>query len=187
MTNRIAEWRERKGLTQAQLAERVRTTQPTIGRLERGAQELTEEWMVRISTALEISPVDLLGIAIVAELRNEIEAQPVTLDSHLAAALMQKGISTFRVISSAVPNLGVKLGTVIPIDTSDQAKQNIISGSVVAARVSSRRDGTLHGLVLRQFVAPALLTTNRPGRNSTFSLDDEELNVEILGVMLPNA
>jgi transcriptional regulator with XRE-family HTH domain len=182
--NRIAEWRKRRKLSQAELAEALGTTQSTVHRLESGGQELTEDWMMRIANALNISPVDLLGVAIVAELREEVEPQPIALDGNIAAALALKGVATYRVVASALTNLNVQCGATLPIDTSEAAIANVRTGSLVIAEVKSRNGGRHLGTVLRQFVAPSLLTTNRPGRNASFSLDDEELETRILGVVM---
>lgn len=61
--NRIAEWREAKGLTQFQLAALLKpkpTTGVHISRLETGIRGLSHRMMVRIAKALDIYPSDLL-------------------------------------------------------------------------------------------------------------------------------
>lgn len=58
--NRIAEWREARGLTQEELAERCDTTHATISRLERGARQLSEKWLRLIGRALRVPMADLL-------------------------------------------------------------------------------------------------------------------------------
>jgi transcriptional regulator with XRE-family HTH domain len=183
--NRIAEHRRKRGLSQGALAALVGTTQPTIQRIESGAQNLTEEWMMRIAEALEVSPIDLLGIAVVAELRDEVEPIVFAVDGNIAAALAMKGLAAYRVTASSVSNLGIGVGSTIPVDTSSGARTNVATGALVVARVSRRHSGEHLGLVLRQFIAPGLLTTNKPGRNASFGLDDDELSVEIIGVALP--
>jgi transcriptional regulator with XRE-family HTH domain len=75
MKNRIRELRERAGLSQAQLAELVGTTQAEISRLETGERRLTVDWMARIARALMLRPSDLLPTAAVPE----VEAQEVEL------------------------------------------------------------------------------------------------------------
>lgn len=61
MGNRIAELRERKGLSQEELAEAVGTSGQQIGRLEKGSRKLTTDWMDRLAPALDVRPRDLLG------------------------------------------------------------------------------------------------------------------------------
>lgn len=57
MTNRVRELRERKGLTQAQLAELAETSQQQIQRVETGRQQPRVDLVARICTALEV-PVE---------------------------------------------------------------------------------------------------------------------------------
>jgi transcriptional regulator with XRE-family HTH domain len=50
--NNIRELREKKGLTQYQLAELIHTSQPQIKRLEGGDRELTVAWAKRLAGVL---------------------------------------------------------------------------------------------------------------------------------------
>lgn len=140
---------------------------------------------MRLSNALDVPAIDLLGIAIVAELANEVEPQLIAVDSSIAAALALKGIATYKVLASSIPNLGIKAGATLPVDTTPEAIQGISTGSVVVATVtpSNQPDGTV--TILRQFISPGLLTTNRPGRNAILNIDDEEVMVDLIGVALP--
>lgn len=52
--------REKAGLTQTALAERVGTTQPQILRLENGSRKLTMEWAKRLAPALQTTPEVIL-------------------------------------------------------------------------------------------------------------------------------
>ena len=58
-TNRIAEFRKKAGLTQADLAERVGSHWITISKLERGKMQLSFEWAERLSKALGVGEFDL--------------------------------------------------------------------------------------------------------------------------------
>lgn len=60
MKNTLNEARTRVGLTQAQLAERVNTTQSQIQRLESGQRKLSLEWARRLAPHLQIDPIQLL-------------------------------------------------------------------------------------------------------------------------------
>ena len=55
----IAEWREIRGLTQAQVASRLGTTDMTVSRWERGAVLLNTDVMAALADALGIEPEDL--------------------------------------------------------------------------------------------------------------------------------
>jgi phage repressor protein C with HTH and peptisase S24 domain len=57
--SKLREARERRGLTQEQLAEMAGTSQPQIDRLESGKRTLTIDWMVRLAPLLGVTPVDL--------------------------------------------------------------------------------------------------------------------------------
>lgn len=54
-------WREARGLTQAQLAEKVGTSQQQIDKLEKNQRKLTREWIFRLAPALDIPPGFLLA------------------------------------------------------------------------------------------------------------------------------
>lgn len=58
--NKLRILREQKKLSQAQLAERVGTSQPQIKRLEDGERKLTKEWAERIAPHLDVSAESLL-------------------------------------------------------------------------------------------------------------------------------
>ncbi len=60
MPNRIRELREAAGLTQQNLADRVRVSKVTISELERDKMRLDIHYMRRISQALGVLPADLL-------------------------------------------------------------------------------------------------------------------------------
>ncbi|MFD0387692.1 XRE family transcriptional regulator [Tistrella bauzanensis] len=53
-------WRERRGLTMAELGQRVGTEASQINKLEKGNRRLTAEWMGRLARALDCAPADLL-------------------------------------------------------------------------------------------------------------------------------
>ena len=58
---RMATLRQRKGLTQIQLAARMKTTQKMIDYYERRSPNPTLEVMQKVAGALEVSVVELLG------------------------------------------------------------------------------------------------------------------------------
>lgn len=60
MQNRIKEVRERLGIPQYELADKVNLTAVQIGRLEKGTRRLSTDWLNRIANALGVSPVELL-------------------------------------------------------------------------------------------------------------------------------
>ncbi|MBQ2886378.1 MAG: helix-turn-helix transcriptional regulator [Alphaproteobacteria bacterium] len=60
MTNRIKEIRKEKGLTQAQLAEKIGVFQSVVQKVEAGTTDLNLHWMKKLSKALDVSPLELL-------------------------------------------------------------------------------------------------------------------------------
>jgi transcriptional regulator with XRE-family HTH domain len=59
--NRIKELRESRGLTLAQLADRVGTSHATIQRLESGKMRLNQDWIDKISAALSVQISEIFG------------------------------------------------------------------------------------------------------------------------------
>lgn len=57
---RIRELRKRRGMTQVELAERIRRTQPDISALERGHMAPTIPTIKKLAWALGVRPVALL-------------------------------------------------------------------------------------------------------------------------------
>jgi transcriptional regulator with XRE-family HTH domain len=58
---RIAAAREQAGISQAQLAERLGVTQPTVAYWERQAVNIRSDVLTRIARALDVSSDELLG------------------------------------------------------------------------------------------------------------------------------
>lgn len=53
------EWREKKELTQEQLAERIGTTHVTVSRMETGSRQWNSGYLAALAHALGIEPQDL--------------------------------------------------------------------------------------------------------------------------------
>lgn len=60
--NRIAEWRDRRGLTQQQLADKLGCNKMTVVKLESGALRFGQQWHRPIADALNVPVVDLFPI-----------------------------------------------------------------------------------------------------------------------------
>jgi transcriptional regulator with XRE-family HTH domain len=54
--NHLRAWREYRGLTQAQLAEKIDTTDNVISMLESGDRQLSPKWLNRLADALNTKP-----------------------------------------------------------------------------------------------------------------------------------
>lgn len=85
----LKEWRKHRGLTQAQLAELVETTDATISRIETGKFNYTRATLEKLADALNCSPADILerdpadpGYKIISEitkLKPELKAQALRI------------------------------------------------------------------------------------------------------------
>jgi transcriptional regulator with XRE-family HTH domain len=181
--NRIAEWREKRGWGQVELAEAAETTQATISRLEGGRQELTVEWMTRLAPILGCNPVDLIDTALVAEVRNDVQLHEEGTDPSIIAAIRARGLLTYKVLTNVVDTVGLSPGSIIVVDITTKAIESVRCGNVVIALVRAKAGGR-EGLVLRRFLFPNLLTTHRlTGRDVSLKLGDPDFDIEIKGVV----
>lgn len=58
--NRIKEWRDLRGLTQAEVGKLVKSTQSQVNKLEKDERTLDLEWLLALSAVLNCRPIDLL-------------------------------------------------------------------------------------------------------------------------------
>jgi transcriptional regulator with XRE-family HTH domain len=174
--NRIKDIRRAAGLTQAGLAEKLGTSENHVWRLENGHTDLTQEWMTAIAEILNCSPADLIANVVAAETGVEVESAD---SSPVVAAIASRGLRVYRVLERSMANLGITPGTVITVDESDQAVRNLKPLDVVLVEVGKDRNR-----VLRQFVPPSMLVTNRSGANLAIDLSDSVVTPEIVGVVL---
>jgi transcriptional regulator with XRE-family HTH domain len=180
--NRIAKLREQRGLSQADLAKKIRTSQPQIQRLEAGERQLTEDWMRRIARALDVEPADLLAAATRAEFENELQAYLPEASDDLAKPLKARNLRYFKAMRPSVELAGVPRGKIILVDFSPTALKAVRTGDLVAVQLTFPDGESVQ--LLRQFIAPSLLTTNRRGRNTSFSFEGEQFEVALRGVVV---
>jgi transcriptional regulator with XRE-family HTH domain len=175
--NRIREIREAAGLTQEQLAERVGTSGNHIWRLETGRSRLTQSWMTRLAEALACSPADLIANVVAAEVTSDVEL----LDGNdaIVRAIAMRGLRAYRVIQRSVINTGIAPGDVITVDESDHVAAHPRMGDIVLVEI-----GPARSRVLRQFIPPTMLVTNRTGANLAIDLSDPSVTPRIVGVVL---
>jgi transcriptional regulator with XRE-family HTH domain len=185
MNNRIKLLREAAGLSAEQLAKKCGTTQPTITRLENGTRQLTEYWMRKIAKALDVEPGDLLATATIADFQNDVEPYFPEAMQDLAGPLKARNLSYFRVKTGAVSLAGAPPNALRLVDCSEAAIEGRKTGDLLIVQVSAVGDRKRTFRVIRVFVAPTLLTTNKVGRNMSFTTDETAFHVEILGVVLP--
>lgn len=179
--NRIGKLREERGLTQADLARMIRTSQPQIQRLENGERKLTEDWMRRIARALDVEPADLLATATRAEFADDLKPYLPEASDDLAKPLKARNLRYSKVLRPSLELAGIPRGKIILVDYSPSAVKAVRTGDLVVVALQFTEGDPV--LLLRQFVAPSLLTTNRRGRNTSFSLEGEEFGVTLKGVV----
>lgn len=175
--NRIRELREAVGLSAEELAVRVNTSPQQIGRLENGARRLTVDWMHAIAAALECSPADLIANVIVGDAKDEVE--PAVIDGGITNAIAKKGLKLYRVVHSSLSEIDVNAGDLLTIDESSDAIATINDASVVLVQMADPQI-----LVLRQYLRPGLLVTNRPGVNVAVRTNDRSVALSIRGVVI---
>lgn len=61
--NRLQYYRELKGITQTELAEKSGVEQPEISKAEKGVKDLKGSYLVSIARVLDCSVDELLGVA----------------------------------------------------------------------------------------------------------------------------
>ena len=60
MSNKLKEIRKSRGLTQSALAQKINSSTPQIVKLERGERQLTQNWLLRLSKALDCTMAEIL-------------------------------------------------------------------------------------------------------------------------------
>ncbi len=153
----------------------------TIRRIENSAMQLTDTWMYKIARALKVRPADLVYTNLQrSDLHdNDVEQiEPIGLGAS-AKVLAMEGLAVYRVLADSVVEDGLNEGDTIMVRTGREPK----TGDIVLVQVV-REDDADPVLVLRIFIAPALLTTNRGRTNTTLRLQGEVARVEILGVVV---
>ncbi|MDH2092080.1 helix-turn-helix transcriptional regulator [Rhizobium pusense] len=94
-SNRLAEARKSKGLTQQQLADRLGVHFVTISKLERGKMQLTADWITKLAEALEVTVPEIFSPPV---LRQRIELEGVVQNGFSVRPV--KGIESRYVMDS---------------------------------------------------------------------------------------
>ena len=180
---RIRELRNQAGLTLEELADLIPgASKQLIHRLESGKTKLTVNWR-KIAEAMRASPVDLLDMAMLADPSDDVRTLPI--DDHVAAAIATRGLVAYQVTGRSVERAGIKPGDSIAVDQTPAAIGELKTGDIVLARSGhANGDGRDHSLVLRQYVEPGMLVTNRSGPNLAIDLSGPTVTPKIVGVVL---
>ena len=172
--NRIREFRAVRGLSMDKLAALVGTTGAQISRLENGDCRLTVEWMRRLAVALNISPADL--IANTTALAEDVVPADIGAFGK-AAADAGRGVKFWQVTGASVARAGCAPGEIIAANHTPPVLAEIANGAIVIVEMAG-------ALVLRQWLRPDLLVTNRTGGNVVISTDDPTVKARIVEVVL---
>jgi transcriptional regulator with XRE-family HTH domain len=111
--NRIREWRDLRGITQEELADKIGSFKTHISAWERGKTDLAMRWMHRIADALDVTVADLLSA----------KDNPIAADEQLKtiavnyASASEQGRHTIAVVAEA--STGYRAGEkIIPFPTA---------------------------------------------------------------------
>lgn len=91
---RIRMLRERKRLTQEQLAGRAEVSTSFLGHIERGTRVASVETLLRLCAALDVTPNDILGtgdLAALGDMPDTITVSPRELLQNIALLLRKQG------------------------------------------------------------------------------------------------
>lgn len=168
-------------MTQGQLAMALGKSEDTVWRLETGRTKLTIEVMYAIAQILGVTPADLLPHSLMSDIVADVEvASQESVVDPVIKTLLAEGYALYRVITDAVIEIGIKPGSQIVAKQTNRAQ----TGDCVVCQVARPVDGR-QTLLLRQYLAPSLITTNRLHGNIVFNTAEGSLDVSIVGVVLP--
>lgn len=101
----LQQWRERAGLTQSQMAERLHTSAGMISEHEAGTRRFNDDWMARWAAALNIAPIDLLRSPDEADAaRKAADTVAVDLISRLSDDQREEALRFLRYLASQTPD-----------------------------------------------------------------------------------
>jgi len=179
--NRIRELREAAGITLDELAKRSGYSKSQLSRLENEERRLNMDAMSAIGKALDVAPEELVAYGSLLPKNDEVTPDTVDGAPDVLADLRRSGLKRYRVEADSAALLGYHPGHTITVDERPEAVQSVKSLDIVIARVV----GT-NVKVLRQFIAPDMLITQRPSANMAVRLADRSAGLLILGVVMRN-
>lgn len=168
-------------MTQGQLATALGKSEDTVWRLETGRTKLTIEVMYAIAQILGVTPADLLPHSLMSDIVADVEVASLeSVVDPVLKTLLAQGYALYKVITDAVIEIGIKPGSQIVAKQTNRAQ----TGDCVVCQVARPVDGR-QTLLLRQYLSPSLITTNRMHGNIVFNMAEGSLDVSIVGVVLP--
>lgn len=198
MENRIREWRKRRGLTQKELADKAGSHWTSISRLENEHMQIDEKWLLAISTALEVSPADLLSDEPVtvhnfAGMSEEAAPYQPPPGHHLSGMKLPLNQELYEIKSDALNAIGINSGDLAIIDMNADVVAALKAGKKKVAnvliRAQSDPDDPAQAVSLpRQYIWPSTVIRNSLDRKAApldLELDDIDIAAEIASVIKP--
>lgn len=182
--NRIRELREARGWTQEYLGKLIGRSKYIIGRLEDGTTPLKVDVARKLAEALDVALPDLLTGPMVQDFQEEAAPYTSPDEGQLMRAMRRRNMEPWTIKSDSLDRLGIKPGDMRIFDHSQAAVDNVKTGDVVVVQLYDRADPMKATTVIRQFVAPDLIVTNRAGVNIAVTLDNANFEGVIKGVMV---
>jgi hypothetical protein len=179
--NRIEELRRERDWERADLVEALedkancKTSEAQIGKLERRERQLTLKWIRVLSQAFEVHPMDLLDLAAMAGTTNDVEP---TEDEPHAKVLSSRGLRYYKVVSDACADAGFPVGKTILGDENQDGIGKRATGDFVIVQTRPGRPDSL--LLLRQFIAPDKLVTNRGAANTVMKIGKNKIRAVVV-------
>lgn len=177
--NNLRILRKKAGLTIEQVAARMGKSPRTIRRWEHNTPKnpLSRNDLQRLAAILGVDPQQL-GLDGAASMHTKPDVHPAPAKA-FHGPLKRKGVHVYLVESDAVVGAGYSKGREIYVDQASPSLSSIAAGQVIVVRPSAGGP-----LLLRQFLPPSLATTNRPGVNESYRLEDA--NLVLVGVVMPD-
>jgi len=187
--NRIRQLRRAKGLTVEDLAERLGISHGHLSRIERQARGLSIELAREVAKAMNVTVAEVLGIDIQANGQSHAQRQDEDALPYVPSASAPKiptypgNIDPWIMKTNALDKLGMPAGTIVFVDVSAEAVDNLRPLQCVLAQAYDDKEMTRGCTVARQFVPPSLLITNSSVCNA-MPLDLDKGEASIKGVIV---
>ncbi len=162
-TSRIKRLRLERGMTLADLAEKVGLSEGHMSRVETGTRGLRFAKLDKLARTLGVPVTDLVAADEVA-FAPDLEDYHPPKGSVVAKALASSTQRMFRVLSGVLSELDLGENALIVADMDEEAVKAVGNGSAVIVSMAPKDSNPV--LLLRQFIAPNLLITNSREQNS---------------------
>ena len=163
------------------LAHAIKISPSHMSRVENGERGLHINKMHEIAAALGVSVNELLTNQATGYMPDLVPYTP-PVGSAIARALHTSTEKMFRALTGVISEYGIAKGDLLVADMQELAASDLQTGEAVVAEVipDAKKEPVL---LLRQFIKPALLTTNSLEQNSV-PIHMLKENIRIIGKVL---